>query len=178
DALMALPPLQRIDAGQKSQVRITQVRGLTDKLPQDRETLFWFNVRGVPPKPEDDNVLQLAMQSQLKLFYRPKAIIRSSSDQPERKLTAERNAGHLTLRNPTPYYITVAWLGTDRSHRLSGFSEGVMVPPLGSLPLKAALPADVRTLWVGYIDDYGGLQMNRYTCDVLNCTLKDGKTAS
>lgn len=58
DALMALPPLQRIDAGQKSQVRITQVRGLTDKLPQDRETLFWFNVRGVPPKPEDDNVLQ------------------------------------------------------------------------------------------------------------------------
>lgn len=32
DALMALPPLQRIDAGQKSQVRITQVRGLTDKL--------------------------------------------------------------------------------------------------------------------------------------------------
>lgn len=48
DALIALPPLQRIDAGQKSQVRITQVRGLTDKLPQDRETLFWFNVRGVP----------------------------------------------------------------------------------------------------------------------------------
>ncbi|MDI5646852.1 SgrR family transcriptional regulator, partial [Salmonella enterica subsp. enterica serovar Anatum] len=45
------------------------------------------------------------------LYYRPKAIIRSSSDQPERKLTAERNAGHLTLRNPTPYYITVAWLG-------------------------------------------------------------------
>ncbi|EBP3252148.1 fimbrial outer membrane usher protein StdB [Salmonella enterica] len=155
-----------------------QVRGLTDKLPQDRETLFWFNVRGVPPKPEDDNVLQLAMQSQLKLFYRPKAIIRSSSDQPERKLTAERNAGHLTLRNPTPYYITVAWLGADRSHRLSGFREGVMVPPLGNLPLKAVLPAETRTLWVGYIDDYGGLQMNRYTCDALNCAFKDAGATS
>ncbi len=115
----------------RNPVRITRVRGLTDKLPQDRETLFWFNVRAFP-KPEDDNVLQLAMQSQLKLFYRPKAIIRSSSDQPERKLTAERNAGHLTLRNPTPYYITVAWLGADRSHRLSGFREGVMVPPPGA----------------------------------------------
>lgn len=155
-----------------------QVRGLTDKLPQDRETLFWFNVRGVPPKPEDDNVLQLAMQSQLKLFYRPKAIIRSSSDQPERKLTAERNAGHLTLRNPTPYYITVAWLGADRSHRLSGFREGVMVPPLGNLPLKAVLPAETRTLWVGYIDDYGGLQMNRYACDALNCAFKDAGATS
>lgn len=178
DALVALPPLQRIDAGQKSQVRITRVRGLTDKLPLDRETLFWFNVRGVPPKSEDNNALQLAMQSQLKLLYRPKAIIRSSSDQPERKLTAERNAGHLTLRNPTPYYITVAWLGADRSHRLSGFSEVVMVPPLGSLPLKADLSAETRTLWVGYIDDYGGLQMNRYSCDTLNCVLKDGEVAS
>lgn len=121
---------------------------------------------------------QLAMQSQLKLFYRPKAIIRSSNDQPERKLTAERNAGHLTLRNPTPYYITVAWLGADRSHRLSGFREGVMVPPLGSLPLKAVLPAETRTLWVGYIDDYGGLQMNRYACDALNCAFKDAGATS
>ncbi|EAW1165051.1 fimbrial chaperone protein StdC, partial [Salmonella enterica] len=29
-----------------------------------------------------------------------------------------------------------------------------------------------------YVDDYGGLQMNRYTCDALNCALKDGETAS
>ncbi|EFP2800428.1 fimbria/pilus periplasmic chaperone, partial [Salmonella enterica] len=171
-------PLQRIDAGQKSQVRITQVRGLTDKLPQDRETLFWFNVRGVPPKSEDDNVLQLAMQSQLKLFYRPKAIIRSSSDQPEKKLTAEREAGRLILKNPTPYYITVAWLGTDRRHPLSGFGQGGMVPPFASLPLKTILPAETRQLWVGYIDDYGGLQMNRYTCDTLSCMFKDGGTIS
>ncbi|ECI2947490.1 fimbrial chaperone protein StdC, partial [Salmonella enterica subsp. diarizonae] len=84
----------------------------------------------------------------------------------------------LTLRNPTPYYITVAWLGADRSHRLSGFSEGVMVPPLGSLPLKAVLPADTRHLWVGYIDDYGGLQMNRYTCDTLSCTFNNEVAAS
>ncbi|WP_306426758.1 MULTISPECIES: fimbria/pilus periplasmic chaperone [unclassified Providencia] len=178
DILIALPPLQRIDAGQKSQVRITQLQGETEHLPQDRETLFWFNVRGVPPKSEDDNILQLAMQSQLKLFYRPKAIIKSNSDKSERNLTAVRNAGHLILKNPTPYYITVAWLGADRSHRLSGFSEGVMVPPLGSLPLKASLPAETKYLWIGYIDDYGGLQMNRYTCDALRCTINNAEAAS
>lgn len=124
DALMALPPLQRIDAGQKSQVRITQVRGLTDKLPQDRETLFWFNVRGVPPKPGDNNVLQLAMQSQLKLFYRPKAIIRNSSDQPEscgvtpaqQKLLQEVYRGH-TLAEMTGILSTdmkKIWENKDR----------------------------------------------------------------
>ncbi|EBG1910242.1 fimbria/pilus periplasmic chaperone [Salmonella enterica] len=172
NALMVLPPLQRIDGGQKAQVRIMQVQGGgLGALPQDRETLFWFNVRGVPPKPDTTNVLQLALQSRLKLFYRPAAIVRGSNDMPEKKLVVEREGTTLTLSNPTPYYITVAWLGTDRRQRLAGFSEGVMVPPLGSLPLKASLPAGVGHLWVGYIDDYGGLQMNRYTCDTLRCVL-------
>ncbi|EFR6822927.1 fimbrial chaperone protein StdC, partial [Salmonella enterica] len=27
-------------------------------------------------------------------------------------------------------------------------------------------------------DDYGGLQMNRYACDALNCALKEGGTTS
>lgn len=172
NALMVLPPLQRIDGGQKAQVRIMQVRGGgLEKLPQDRETLFWFNVRGVPPKPDTTNVLQLALQSRLKLFYRPVAIIKGSNDTSERKLTVEREGGQLVLKNPTPYHITVAWLGTDRRQRLSGFSEGVMVPPFGSLPLKAVLPAGAGKLWVGYVDDYGGLQMNRYTCDSKRCAL-------
>ncbi|EHP5545195.1 fimbria/pilus periplasmic chaperone [Salmonella enterica] len=170
--LMVLPPLQRIDGGQKTQVRIMQVQnGGLSKLPQDRETLFWFNVRGIPPKPDTSNVLQLALQSRLKLFYRPAAIARGANDMPEKKLMVEREGTALTLSNPTPYYITVAWLGTDRRQRLTGFSEGAMVPPLGSLPLKAAMPAGAGHLWVGYIDDYGGLQMNRYTCDALRCVL-------
>ncbi|ELD4018737.1 fimbria/pilus periplasmic chaperone [Salmonella enterica] len=172
NTLMVLPPLQRIDGGQKAQVRIMQVQGGGLRtLPQDRETLFWFNVRGVPPKPDTTNVLQLALQSRLKLFYRPAAIVRGSNDMPEKKLVVEHQGSRITLSNPTPYYITVAWVGTDRERRLGGFSEGVMVPPLGSLPLQAAFPTGTAHLWVGYIDDYGGLQMNRYTCDTLRCVL-------
>ncbi|EDX2767551.1 fimbria/pilus periplasmic chaperone [Salmonella enterica] len=172
NTLMVLPPLQRIDGGQKAQVRIMQVQGGGLRtLPQDRETLFWFNVRGVPPKPDTTNVLQLALQSRLKLFYRPSGIARGSNDMPEKKLVVEHQGSRITLSNPTPYYITVAWMGTDRERRLAGFSEGVMVPPLGSLPLQAAFPTGTAHLWVGYIDDYGGLQMNRYTCDTLRCVL-------
>lgn len=172
NALMVLPPLQRIDGGQKAQIRIMQVQGSSlDKLPQDRETLFWFNVRGVPPKPDTTNVLQLALQSRLKLFYRPASIVRGSNDMPEKKLVVEHQGSRITLNNPTPYYLTVAWLGTDRVHRLTGFSEGVMVPPSSNIPLEATFPSGTAHLWVGYIDDYGGLQMNRYTCDALRCVL-------
>jgi P pilus assembly chaperone PapD len=46
-------------------------------LPQDREH-FYFNVREVPPKSERPNVMQLALHTKIKLFYRPKPFCRRS----------------------------------------------------------------------------------------------------
>ncbi|CDL40775.1 Pi-fimbriae chaperone protein [Citrobacter freundii] len=71
---MVLPPLQRINGGQKGIARVTKTSGI-NALPQDRESLFYLNVREIPPKPDKPNVLQLAMQSRIKLFYRPTAIV-------------------------------------------------------------------------------------------------------
>ncbi len=53
---------------------MTKTSGI-NALPQDRESLFYLNVREIPPKPDKPNVLQLAMQSRIKLFYRPAAIV-------------------------------------------------------------------------------------------------------
>ena len=46
--LTVLPPVQRLEPGAKSQVK---VQGLpaANTLPQDRETLFYFNLREIPP---------------------------------------------------------------------------------------------------------------------------------
>lgn len=172
DLLLALPPLQRIDPGKKSQVRILQAPGGgTQSLPQDRESLFWFNVREVPPEVStDENVLQLAVQSTLKLFYRPASIRKADGDTPETRLLVSRDNGHAVLKNPTPYYITVAWLGPDRKSRLQGFNTPSMVAPFSSLPLEAGLPAGLPSLSVGYIDDYGGLKINTYHCAGQTCS--------
>ncbi|WP_179142475.1 fimbria/pilus periplasmic chaperone, partial [Cronobacter sakazakii] len=40
--LNALPPVQRVEAGAKSQVKV-QASPAIASLPQDRETLFYFN---------------------------------------------------------------------------------------------------------------------------------------
>ena len=43
-------------------------------LPQDRESLFWFNMLDIPPEPKNSqgsNYLQLSIRSRIKLFYRP-----------------------------------------------------------------------------------------------------------
>ncbi|ECC9721946.1 fimbria/pilus periplasmic chaperone [Salmonella enterica] len=177
--IVALPPLQRIDAGQKSQVRIMQVRGGgTDHLPQDRETLFYFNVKEIPPRPEatGENILQLAQQSRLKLFFRPTSIAKPFGDTSERQLIVLRNGEYVTLKNPTPYYISVIWMGRTTAQSLKGFSQDTMVPPYSDLPLKAVLPRGDDGLYVGYIDDFGGMKLSHYHCRTGQCTFDTAHT--
>ncbi|TPQ06168.1 molecular chaperone, partial [Salmonella enterica] len=103
NVLIALPPLQRIDAGKKSRIRIMRVENAgAAVLPTDRESLFYFNVREIPPAPEDKskNILQLATQSQLKLFLRPASLAAEGSAAPEQKLEVLQSGRTLTLKNP------------------------------------------------------------------------------
>lgn len=103
--LVALPPLQRIDGGKKAQVRIMRANdGLAASLPQDRETLFYFNVREIPPEPPktDANILQLTTQSRLKLFLRPAKLAERGEAEPEKSLQIQVGGQQLTLKNPSP----------------------------------------------------------------------------
>ncbi|MBK0560907.1 fimbria/pilus periplasmic chaperone, partial [Klebsiella pneumoniae] len=72
--LVVVPPLQRLEPKSKSVMRINAMPDAA-MLPQDKESLFYFNVREVPPKSERPNVMQLALHTKIKLFYRPKAIL-------------------------------------------------------------------------------------------------------
>ncbi len=71
--LTVLPPVQRIEPGKPSQVKI-QALPATKLLKQDRETIYYFNLREIPPKSTKPNTLQIALQTRIKLFYRPAAI--------------------------------------------------------------------------------------------------------
>lgn len=66
--LTVLPPVQRIDSMMNGQVK---VQGMPDinKLPADRESMFYFNVREIPPKSDKPNTLQIALQTRIKLFW-------------------------------------------------------------------------------------------------------------
>ncbi|EBW9463682.1 fimbrial chaperone protein StdC, partial [Salmonella enterica subsp. enterica serovar Panama] len=176
NVLIALPPLQRIDAGKKSRVRIMRVQNSgAAPLPADRESLFYFNVREIPPTPEDKskNILQLATQSQMKLFLRPASLAAEGSAAPEQKLEVLQSGRTLTLKNPTPYYITLVWLGQNPKQKLAGFKEGTMVTPFSSQTLNAVLPVGTGQLLVGNVDDYGGMRMSRFICTSGTCTYRE-----
>ena len=105
DYISTLPPMERIEPDEQVQIRLMALASLNN-LPQDRETLFYYNVREIPPRTKEQNVMQIAMQSRLKLFWRPKAIELKEGQMCLTKVTITRTAAGLTLNNPTPYHIT------------------------------------------------------------------------
>ncbi|ODA16048.1 fimbrial chaperone protein StdC [Achromobacter xylosoxidans] len=174
--LVALPPLQRIDGGKKAQVRIMRANdGLAASLPQDRETLFYFNVREIPPEPPktDANILQLTTQSRLKLFLRPAKLAERGEAEPEKNLQIQAGDQQLTLKNPSPYYTTVIWIGQDRKQPLPGFGTPIMLAPFAEQTLKLQLPASASQMMLGNVDDYGGLRMSRYRCAAGKCVFEE-----
>ena len=83
---------------------------LTTKLPGDRETLFLpICVKFLPPgKNSDHAVLQVAIQSRIKVFWRPAALRKKAGEKVELQLQVSQQGNQLTLKNPTAYYLTIA----------------------------------------------------------------------
>lgn len=169
--LVVTPPVQRIEPGAKSQVRITATPAIKD-LPQDRETLFYFNLREIPPKSEKANTLQIALQTQVKLFYRPASIKAQPNEEWQHKLVLTPEAGGYRISNPTPYYITVIGLGSSKKEAQEGKFEAVMLAPKSEQSVKATVTV---TPWLTFINDYGGRPTMPFICNGNQCTSKGEK---
>ena len=168
--LVVLPPLQRINGGQKGVARVSKTSDI-DKLPQDRESLFYLNVREVPPKPDQANVLQLAMQSRIKLFYRPTGIIpKSRSEVWQDKITFQKQGNTWRADNPTPYYVTIISINSkliaEGGKKLTDF-PGVMVAPKSHLDIQVSGASESFTMM--YVNDYGGHPELKFSCSGNTC---------
>lgn len=66
------PPLFAMQGKKENTLRI--IDATNKQLPQDRESLFWINVKAIPSMDKSklsENTLQLAIISRIKLYYRP-----------------------------------------------------------------------------------------------------------
>lgn len=160
--ITAVPPMVRLEAGEQVQVRLIPQPTLT-QLPADRESLFYFNVREIPPRSEQKNVMQIAMQSRIKIFWRPKAVeVKNGQVNLTGKFDVNRTASGLTLKNNSPYFITVGYIGTNGKTLLPKTSS-MMAEPFGQASQEIKdLPANFQ---VGFIGDYGGLNMFKISCN-------------
>lgn len=133
------PPLARMNAGKGQSLRIVYT---SQPLPKDRESLFWLNVLEIPPKPaakpgEEQNTLQFAVRSRLKLFFRPAGLAGdplTAAQQVAWAVVADGTGYALEVRNPTPYHITFSKLSLNVDN-VAYVADNGMVAPLSSLRL-------------------------------------------
>jgi chaperone protein EcpD len=150
--MVVVPPLLRIDAGKESVLRFIYAG---QGLASDRETLFWINIQEIPPKPKQDNTLQLAIHTRLKLFYRPKHI-QTSLEDAVKQLVWSREGQHLKLYNPSPLHVTIGVVKLEGQSQALKNLDADMVAPGQSIQVLKQLPAQTKQLSFSYINDYGG----------------------
>jgi chaperone protein EcpD len=155
------PPLARIDPGKSQTIRISYTG---EALPKDHETLLWFNLLEVPPKPTadqaGDNYVQLAFRSRLKFFFRPAGLPGKADDAPDKLTwhTGEKDGKPaLLVSNPTPYYVTIIEAHVGEGEHAPKFEDGDMVAPgeQAALPLSAAAGAGGKVTFTT-LNDFGG----------------------
>ncbi len=176
--LTVLPPVQRIEPGKPSQVKI-QALPAAKMLPQDRETLYYFNLREIPPKSNKPNSLQIALQTRIKLFYRPAAIAPERNAAPwQEQLTLSKQGDKYIVNNPTPYYVTIVDAASRKGVEGAKGFEPFMVPPKGSTPLTVSAGSVGNSPVLTYINDYGGRPPLSFNCSGSACTVVPEKKAA
>lgn len=171
--LIVLPPVQRLEPGKQSQLKV-QALPAAKSLPQDRETVFYFNLREIPPRSDKANTLQIALQTRIKLFYRPQAIMPSQQDLSnpwQQKLTLTLAGERYQVNNPTPYYVTLVDARSTKDGKTVPGFEPLMVPPKGALTLGPTAKELGTTPHLAYVNDYGGRPLLAFTCTGSACTV-------
>ncbi|WP_449431759.1 fimbrial biogenesis chaperone [Pseudomonas putida] len=153
------PNLFRLAPAAEQTVKISH---LPNDLPQDRESLFFFNLQEIPQASgEVRNALNIAIRTRIKLFYRPAQV----AGNPERRLkelhlslTQHEGKPQVVIRNPTPYYYTFNRLDIVSGSDTRPLPLVDMLEPLAErrYPLPAGLKGNDLQAIATVINDYGG----------------------
>lgn len=160
------PSAPRLLQPQEGQAwRITYAPRPSDApLPQDRESLFYFNLLDIPPKPTDaqrGNLLQFAVRTRIKLFHRP-AGLKGRAEEAPATLTWALHGREIRIANPSAYHVNLSTLTLPDGTAL----DLDMVPPGAHravpLPAEAVIPAVLTYTW---LDDYGATRSGNAAID-------------
>lgn len=151
------PPLVKSEAGTKNELRVIATG--TD-LPQDRESVYWVNVKSIPRVHEtrSGNNLNIAVKSRIKLFYRPAMLIEKYPNGSDgfAKIKFEYKNDELVISNPSPFYVSLFELKLDGVAIDTGYD---MVPPKGHVVFPIhndTVNHNSKVTWKA-INDYGAI---------------------
>ena len=147
--IIITPPLYRLDKGQRNVMRIIRA----GNLPEDKESLFWLNIKSIPSAERKDNTLQIAIKTRIKLIYRPVGLSQSTPDAQVEKLRWKSDGKFIQVTNSSSYFINFNEI-TVAGKRIE---DVTFVAPGRSASF--ALPTGITGGAITYriINDYGGI---------------------
>lgn len=168
--LQVLQPLLRLEPRGSQRIRVHVVQ--PQRLPADRESLYWLNVLEIPPKDAaavagkgfDSTMqsLEMVVRSRLKLIHRPAGLHGSPSAAAAALAWRASPAGNgVEVHNATPWLINLAEATVGRQHRVA-LGDGSILPlSTRTFVLEdgEAVSASAGTgVRYGWIDDLGAVK--------------------
>jgi P pilus assembly chaperone PapD len=167
---IATPPIFRIQPKAGQVVRI--VFSKSKALPQDRESVYWFNALQFPPSnlggDRPQNKMLVVLRTRIKLFYRPASLGVPGALVKKLQIKAVRDAkkgAGVEITNPTPWFASVSNLST----RVNGVSQNLtadMVAPFASQTFwftgKNSAPQGNGSVKVTLVNDQGARMSESY----------------
>lgn len=147
---MITPPLFRLGAGQENTLRIIRTGS---NLAEDRESLYWMNIKSIPATEKQDhaNTLQIAVKTRIKLIYRPQSLTQQPEDLTG-KLSWQHSGSRLTVTNPTAYYMNFSTLKVGTST----VRDATYVAPMSDASFTIPDGANGDVSWT-LINDFGSI---------------------
>ncbi|WP_336932218.1 fimbria/pilus periplasmic chaperone [Acinetobacter bereziniae] len=143
------PPLFVAEAKAENTLRVINVAA---DLPQDRESVYWINIKAIPSidksKLADQNILQLAILSRIKLFVRP-LNLKTKPENSIETLIFSKTADSITVNNPSPYHVSFVNIFLDNNKL-----PNTMVAPFAQVKISEKTGNNISYQTV---NDYGGL---------------------
>ncbi|MGD8204208.1 fimbria/pilus periplasmic chaperone [Pantoea sp. FN0305] len=155
-----LPPVTRIEPHQGQTLRINYL-GEGFDVPADRESVFWLNVLDIPPKPSGkmENLLQMAIRTRIKLFFRPKSLQDISPAEAAEKViwrvVKDNKKAILEAENRSPFHVSITSVEAKSGNKTFN-AEGKMIAPFSRVTyaFKGNKFALSKFKYI-YINDYG-----------------------
>ncbi|SPL71301.1 fimbria/pilus periplasmic chaperone [Acinetobacter stercoris] len=143
------PPLFVAEANTENTLRIVS---LASQLPQDRESVFWINVKAIPSIDKadlvDKNILQLAVLSRIKLFIRPNNL-KMKPEAALENIKFSKSAQGVVVNNASPYHVSF----------VNVYIDNTKLPNIMAAPFAETKISKLAGNKLSYqtVNDYGGL---------------------
>ncbi|TYO70650.1 molecular chaperone [Pseudomonas sp. CK-NBRI-02] len=125
-------------------------------LPEDRESYLSLTILEIPKKVEIANSMAIALRHNLKLFFRPQlsSTFKDAIDQLHWTKTSKSS---VTIKNSSPYYITLTGISLQNHHRTSCGEaiEHLMISPYSTSEIATDPCEDIEQVAYSYISDTG-----------------------